>query len=249
MHRLALALGLLLACGDGPPQRTPPPPLPGEASPAAPASTPAPAAPDTPAARELTEICLTTATVAPGLPPSERFRRALVAAEKAAVSPDSKALVERLQAQDLREQAAELRRAAAAAGVSVCVLADNMDLIAGAEPNLPDARALLEVFDALASVSPEFTDRLLAAGCSEMSACGRECTPGLAGFAEAEPEQRVLALMRQCASFRAQAAGTSDAAAFAWIRARVSAFADASVGLLGPAEAARLAAARKPLGL
>jgi hypothetical protein len=146
MHRLALALGLLLACGDGPPQRKPPPPLPGttpaaEAQPAAP--TPAP---DTPAARELTAICLTTATLAPSLPPSDRFRRALVAAE-------------------------------------------------------------------------------------------------------AEPSQRVLALMRQCAAFRAQAAGTTDEAAFAWIRARVTAFADASVGLLPPAEAARLVELRKPLGL
>jgi hypothetical protein len=250
MHRLALALGLLLACGDGPPQRQPPPPLPGTTPAADAPATPAPApAPDDPVARELTEICLATATVAPSLPPNDRFQRALLAAEAAAVSPDSKALVQRLRNQDLGEQSAELRRAVAAAGLTGCVLADNMDLIAGAQPNVPDARAIVTTFEALATVSPEFTDRLLAAACSELSACGRECTPGLAGFAEAEPEQRVLALMRQCASFRAQAGGTTDAAAFAWIRARITAFADASAGLLGPAEAARLAELRAPLGL
>lgn len=247
MRRLAMALGLLLACGDGPPQRKPPPPLPGEATPQL-AGTPEPA-PDSQLARDLTALCLSTATLAPNLPPPDRFRRATLAAEASAVSPDSKALLARLHAQDLAEQSAELRRAASSAGLESCLLADAMDLIAAAEPNLTDARNLVSVLEALAMVSPDYKDRLLAAGCSEMPACGRECTMGLAGLAEAEPDQRVLALMRQCAAFRAQAGDGSEDTAVAWIRARVAAFADVSAAILPPGDAARLAELRKTLAL
>lgn len=257
MLRPALALGLLLAaCGDGPPERKlrPPPDAANstaEAGALATTSPGMPATPDTPAARELLEICLTAATLPPAMPAPDRFRRALTAAETAAVSPDSKALVQRLHALDLAEAAADVRRTAAAAGVLTCPLADSMDAVATAVPNITDALALISVLEALTSVSPEYKDRILAAGCSEMPACGRECSSGLAAVAEAEPTQRVLALMRECAAFRAQATTppASEAAVFAWIRARVATFADASADLLPPADAARLAQLRKPLQL
>lgn len=249
MHRPALALALLFACGDGPPERRPPPPLPG-AQPSAPA-TPVPAqVPDTPAARDLTVLCESAAPLPLTLPPPDRFRRALTQAELA-VSPDSKPLVQRLRARDLAEAAAELRQAAASASVPTCPLADAMDAVATAVPNLADAQAFLPVLEALPTVAPEYKDRILAAGCSELPACGRECSTGLAAAAEAEPSQRGLALMRECGAFRAQApqGAPADDAAFAWIRARVAVFADASAELLPPADAARLADLRRTLQL
>lgn len=250
MHRPALALALLLACGGGPPERRPPPPIPGTEKPATSTAPIAQQPPDTPAARDLTALCESAAALPPAIPPPDRFRRALTLAETA-VSPDSKSLVQRLRARDLAEAAAELRQAAAAASVPGCPLADAMDSVATAVPNTVDAQAFLTVLEALLTVSPEYKDRILAAGCSELPACGRECATGLAATAEAEPSQRGLALMRECGAFRAQApAGTpSDDAAFAWIRARVAVFADASAELLPPADAARLAEFRKTLQL
>jgi hypothetical protein len=260
MLRPALALGLLfacsdLACGDGPPERhlRPPPGAPATptdtptATPTAPLPPPPP--PDTPAARDLTAICL-AATLLPGsMPPADRFARALEEAG-AAVSSDSKPLVQRLQTRDLAERAVDLRQAAAAAGVLACPLADAMDVVAGAVPNQTDALALITVLEALVTVSPEYKDRILAAGCAELPACGRECSSGLAAAAAAEPTQRAFALMRECAAFRAQATTQpTDDAAFAWIRARVTAFADASADILPSAGAARLTELRTTLQL
>jgi hypothetical protein len=253
MHRPALALALLLACGDGPPERKlPAPPGASEKStPAAPTpATPLPP-PDTPAARDLLAICESAAALPPGLPAVERLRRALTTVEST-VSSDSLPLVQRLRARDLAEAAADLRQAATAAEVHACSLADAMDAVSTAAPNTTDALSLLQVLEALETVSPEYKDRILAAGCSEMPACGRECSAGLAATAEAEPTQRVFALMRECAAFRAQApqgAAAGEAAAFAWIRARVAVFADASAEHLPPEAAARLAALRKTLQL
>lgn len=252
MHRPALAFGLLLACGDGPPERSLPAPPPGSEK-TTPLATPTPP-PDTPAAHDLTTVCESVAAFPATLPPPDRFRRALAAAETA-VSSDSKPLVQRLRARDLAEAAADLRHAASAASVTSCSLADAMDAVATAAPNLNDALALVTVLEALVTVSPEYKDRILAAGCSELPACGRECSSGLASTAEAEPANRVLALMRECAAFRAQASqgapsgDVAEAAATAWIRARVAVFADASAELLPPMGAARLAELRKTLEL
>lgn len=252
MHRPALALGFLLACGGGPPERRLPPPIPGTAAtPTSPTNPPTPIIkppPDTPAARDLTAICESLTTIPPTLPPPERFHRALDAIEST-VSQDSAPLVQRLHARDLAEASIELRTAATAAEVFSCPLAEAMDAVAAARPNLVDAQALLTVFEALLTVSPEYKDRILAAGCSELPACGRECSSGLAAAAEAEPTQRAFALMRECAAFRATApqGPPGDEPAFAWIRARVAAFADASAEILPPADAARLAELRKNL--
>lgn len=253
MHRLALAIALLLACGDGPPERKlPAPPGAPEKSTPAPLPTAAPVPPpDTPAARDLVAICESASTLPPGLPVIERLRRALTTVEST-VSSDSLPLVQRLRARDLAEAAADLRQAATAVEVHACSLADAMDAVSTAAPNTTDALSLVQVLEALQAVSPEYKDRLLAAGCSEMPACGRECSAGLAATAEAEPTQRVFALMRECAAFRAQApqgAAAGEAAVFAWIRARVATFADASVEHLPPESAARLTELRKSLQL
>jgi hypothetical protein len=245
MHRSGLVL-LLVACG-------PPAPNPAAPAPVATATAPAPPTPAPPTPGDLAAICVAElhAGIRPGEPPNARFTRALEAAEGLAVSDAARQLLRRMSDEDLAERAADLRRTAAAAGVTDCALAQHMEVAATATPNVGDARNLLDVLDAMTVVAPEQVDRILAAGCSEIPACAGACAPGLADFGVVEPGPRAAVLTRGCAEFRALAAGDPDpgAAMLRWVRARVAAFADRCAPLLAGEDAARLAELRKNLSL
>lgn len=203
------------------------------------------------AGREAAAVCAAEASIK-GLmrgAPDLRFREAFAAAERVAVSPDMQARTREYGRRDLAEHAAALRAAAAAAGVGACPLADKLDEVATAGPTRADARAMLEVLEAVAAASPEYVDELLAVGCSEIASCGRACVPGLASFREvAEGPARVQRLADGCAEFRPHA-GEGPAAIGAFARARTAAFIAACGPQWTTAEAEQVAALRGRIGL
>lgn len=227
MHRRAFAVALILAgCA-------------------------APAVPDTPAAREAAAVC--AAEASPGRllagVPDWRFREAFEAAARAAVSPAMKAAAQGYGRRDLAEQAAALRAAATAVGVRECPLADKLDAVVTAAPDLADAQNGLKVLEALQAVSPEYVDELIAVACGEIASCGRACVPGLSAFKDTDPGRTApQKLADGCADFRPQVGGGSAALA-AFARARMTAFLDACGPRLSGAEAARFAELRRVLGL
>lgn len=224
-HSLVVALLGVVACGEAPP-------------------------PDTPEAREAVAVCAAEAPaeVLAKRIPDLRFAAALAAAAKAASSSNMSLATSGYRGRDLSERAAAIRAAAAAAGVKRCRLADELDAAAAAAPGPDDLDGVVKVVEALGAVSPEYLERIIAAGCSELPACARECVPGLAGMAEVDPERRALALAGGCAAFRSQVAG-GVTAADAFVRARMTAFIDACVPKLAGPAAAEVTVTRQRLGL
>lgn len=202
--------------------------------------------PDTPAAREAIAVCGADAAPAVLLKnvPHWRFRDAFERAAKLAVAPELRAIAGRYGGVDLAEHAALLRGAAERVGVRECRLADELDRVASAGASAEDCDAMFKVLEAIGSVSPEYLDDIIAAGCSEIAGCARACVPGLAQLAGMSPEQRTVVLADGCAEFRARP--QPGVAAFA--RARASAFVDACLPRWG-AQAQRVAELRKTTGL
>jgi hypothetical protein len=199
-------------------------------------------APATPAGQEAAAVCATRVHVKQV--PDETLRDAFSAAQRAAVFPDMKRATGWYGEIDLAEQLAQLRAVAEAAGVRRCPLADELQKVVEAGPTANDCDGLVKVIEAIATVSPEHVETVIAAGCSELAGCARECVPGLASMAAVGPEHRARQLALGCAAFRADM--SRGPGAFA--RARLGAFADACAPLLG-AQAGRVAELRGQIGL
>jgi hypothetical protein len=198
--------------------------------------------PATPTGQEAAAVCATPVQIK--RVPNETLRDAFSAASRAAVFPDMKRVTHFYGEVDLAEHAAMLRAAAEAAGVRECRLADEVQKVAEAGPTPDDCDGLVKVIEAIATVAPEHVETIMAAGCSEIAGCARECVPGLATMAEARPENRGHLLAAGCAAFRSDM--SRGPGAFA--RARLGAFADACAPLLG-ARAGAVAEQRKMIGL
>lgn len=200
-------------------------------------------APATPLGQEAAAVCATPVQLeqVPHMTLYATFARA----QEAAVFADMKRATGWYGESDVAEQLAMLRAVAAAAGVERCPLADELvQKVVEAGATAKDCDDLVSVIEAVATVSPEYVETVIAAGCSEIVGCARECVPGLASMAKVAPENRSRELARGCAAFRKDM--SKGPGAFA--RARLAAFADACAPRFG-SQAGRVAELRGQIGL
>lgn len=201
-------------------------------------------APATPLGQEAAAVCATPVQLeqVPHMTLYATFARA----QEAAVFTDMKRATGWYGESDVAEQIAMVRALAAAAGVERCPLADELtQKVVEAGATAKDCDDLVSVIEAVATVSPEYVETVIAAGCAEIAGCARECVPGLDSMAKVDgQENRARELARGCAAFRKDMSKWPGAFA----RARLAAFADACAPRFG-SQAGRVAEVRGRLGL
>ncbi|MDC0668557.1 hypothetical protein [Nannocystis radixulma] len=180
--------------------------------------------------------------------PDLRFKEAIAAAAKVAVSRDLKIATDPETPIDLQIRAVSVRLAAMAHGVTTCPLADALQAQVDATPGPLDLADAVAVLEAAGSVAPEHLTQILAAGCAEIPACGRECAPGLAAMAGAGPGRGFEELAKGCGAFSKQQS-LGEAGAISFTRSRVTDFLNACAPKFDAATAARVQELRARLQL
>ncbi|MBZ5708497.1 hypothetical protein [Nannocystis pusilla] len=180
--------------------------------------------------------------------PDLRFKEAIAAAARVAVSRDLKIATDPDTPMDLELRAVSVRMAAMVQGVTNCPLADALQAQVDATPGPLDVADAVVVLEAAGSVAPEALTPILAAACAEIPACGRECAPGLAAMAAAAPGWRFEALAKGCGAFSKQQS-LGEAGAVSFTHARVTDFLNECAPKFDPAAAARVQELRARLQL